>query len=71
MTPRRQLLGAAVLCALAAQAQLKPPELKLKVGDAAPDFTLRSTGGKDVRLSEFHGKNNVALAFFVTAFTGG
>lgn len=65
------LAAAALSCALAAQAQVKPPELKLKVGDIAPDFTLRSTEGKDVKLSDFRGKKSVVLAFFFAAFTGG
>lgn len=47
-----------------------PPPMKLKVGDIAPDFTLTDTTGKKVTLSEFRGKNNVVLAFFVLAFTG-
>jgi peroxiredoxin len=68
---RSYLLAAALLCVVAAQAQTKPPELKLKTGDAAPDFTLRSTEGKDVKLSDFRGKRNVVLAFFFAAFTGG
>lgn len=48
-----------------------PPPLALKVGDLAPDFNLPSTGGGRVKLSDFRGKNNVVLAFFVLAFTGG
>ena len=48
-----------------------PPPMKLKVGDMAPDFTLPSTAGGRVKLSDFRGKNNVVLAFFVLAFTGG
>jgi peroxiredoxin len=50
------------------------PELSLKVGDLAPDFKLQyfdGTGLKDVNLSEYRGKKNVALAFYVFAFTGG
>jgi peroxiredoxin len=43
----------------------------LKVGDAAPDFTLPSTTGGEVKLSDFRGKANVVLAFFPAAFTGG
>ena len=58
----------AVVWILAAQA---PPKTHLKVGDTAPDFTLPSTSGKPVRLSDFRGKKNVVLAFFPTAFTGG
>lgn len=60
---------------MAAQAQQKQPEpLKLKVGDVAPDFHLKSYDGskmQDVSLSDFKGKKNVVLAFFVFAFTGG
>ena len=53
------------------------PHTNLKVGDPAPDFTLPSTlvgaDGKTVRykLSDFKGKKNVVLAFYVLAFTGG
>ncbi len=47
------------------------PKTHLKVGDAAPDFTLRDTDGKEVKLSDFKGKKSVVLAFYVLAFTGG
>lgn len=43
----------------------------LKVGDKAPDFELPDQNRKPVRLSDFHGKKNVVLAFYVLAFTGG
>ncbi len=43
----------------------------LKVGDKAPDFTLPDQNGNKVSLSQFHGKENVVLAFYVLAFTGG
>jgi peroxiredoxin len=43
----------------------------LKVGDQAPNFTLASTTGAKVTLSDFKGKNPVVLAFFPAAFTGG
>lgn len=43
----------------------------LKVGDVAPDFTLLSNEWKPVKLSDFRGKKNVVLAFYVLAFTGG
>ena len=48
-----------------------PPPLALKVGDEAPDFTLPDDGGTKVTLSSFRGKKNVALAFYIFAFTGG
>lgn len=57
--------------------QPKVPHTNLKVGQAAPDFTLPSTisgaDGRGVRykLSDFKGKKNVVLAFYVLAFTGG
>jgi len=47
------------------------PEPSVKVGDMAPDFTLKDTKGKDVSLHDFRGKKNVALAFYIFAFTGG
>jgi len=53
------------------------PHTNLKVGQAAPDFTLPSTivgpDGRGVRykLSDFKSKKNVVLAFYVLAFTGG
>lgn len=62
------LLGA--ISAIAAD-QTSTPEPKIKVGDTAPDFTLRDQTGKEVKLSDFHGKKNVVLAFYVFAFTGG
>jgi cytochrome oxidase Cu insertion factor (SCO1/SenC/PrrC family) len=43
----------------------------LKVGDVAPDFTLTSNKWEKVKLSDFRGKKNVVLAFYVLAFTGG
>jgi cytochrome oxidase Cu insertion factor (SCO1/SenC/PrrC family) len=45
-----------------------------KVGDMAPDFTLKYFDGtdlKDVKLSDYRGKKNVVVAFYVFAFTGG
>ena len=40
-----------------------------KVGQVAPDICLISHLGKMVRLSDFRGKRNVALAFFPLAWT--
>jgi cytochrome oxidase Cu insertion factor (SCO1/SenC/PrrC family) len=44
---------------------------QLKVGDMAPDFTLLDNQWKPVKLSDFRGKKNVILAFYVLAFTSG
>ena len=43
----------------------------LKVGDAAPEFTLKGSDGKTYKLSSFKGKQAVVLAWFPKAFTGG
>ena len=69
---RRSLmvLGAALATGLRAQ-NTPPPKTHLKEGDMAPDFTLNSTAGGKVTLSELRGKSNVVLAFFPAAFTGG
>jgi peroxiredoxin len=48
-----------------------PPPPTVKVGDMAPDFTLTDQNGNKVSLHDFKGKKNVALAFYVFAFTGG
>ena len=48
--------------------------MKLNVGDVAPDFTLLAFDGKELKkvsLHDYRGKKNVALAFYVFAFTGG
>lgn len=60
-----------------AAARPAAPHTNLKVGEPAPDFALPSTilgaDGRGVRykLSDFKGKKNVVLAFYVFAFTGG
>ena len=60
-----------VLSVVALAQQPTAPKTNLKVGDAAPDFTLRATDGKTYKLSDFKGKKNVVLAIYVLAFTGG
>ena len=61
----------AVLNVVALAQQKAPGKTHLKVGDAAPDFTLRATDGKQYKLSDFKGQKNVVLAIYVLAFTGG
>ena len=51
--------------------QPAPLKTSLKVGDLAPDFTLKDQDRKDVKLSDFRGKQSVVLAFYPAAFTGG
>ena len=79
----RKLLMASVLTLAmlfaATGGAARPPEetpapLKIKVGDMAPDFTLLTYDGKGlnkISLRNYRGKKNVALAFYVFAFTGG
>jgi peroxiredoxin len=68
---RLRFLLLASTAAATLMGQFNPPKTNLKVGDEAPDFTLPSTTGEQVKLSDFRGKKNVVLAFFPAAFTGG
>ena len=67
--------GLLLLAATVALAQGKKEDSTMpKVGDMAPDFTLKYFDGndrKDVKLSDYRGKKNVVLAFYIFAFTGG
>ena len=58
------VLAALGLVAPAARAQ------DLKVGDQAPDFTLKASDGQTYTLSKLRGKT-VVLAWFPKAFTAG
>ena len=51
--------------------QLKPvdSELKVKVGEKAPDFSLPTIDGGTVSLSDFRGQKNVVLSFVPAAWT--
>ena len=42
-----------------------------KVGEKAPDFTLKGSDGKTYSLADFKGKQGVVIAWFPKAFTGG
>jgi len=62
------LLLAYFLLTPVARAQIgSAPEVK--VGDLAPDFTLVDQNGKPRSLHDYKGKKNVALAFYVWAFS--
>jgi len=43
----------------------------LKVGDAAPLFSLPGSDGKTYHLASYKGKQAVVLAWFTKAFTSG
>ena len=57
------LLSSVLLCGSMGLAQA------LQVGDKAPDFTLPSTTGDDIKLSDYLGKKAVVLFFYIGAFT--
>jgi cytochrome oxidase Cu insertion factor (SCO1/SenC/PrrC family) len=66
------LAGVAPVAAQSKQSERGPISMP-KVGDVAPDFTLKYFDGndlKDVSLSQYRGKKNVVLGFFIFAFTG-
>ncbi len=65
------VLLAAGLLPLYGQQPVTDRTSTLKVGDTAPDFTLTDQNMKQVKLSDFRGKQNVVLAFYFLAFTGG
>jgi peroxiredoxin len=44
--------------------------MALKVGDVAPNFSLKSTSNETYTLSDFKGKINVVLLFFPAVGTG-
>ncbi len=49
---------------------MQPPAIfMVKVGDKAPDFTLKNTSKEEVTLSDYQGKT-VIMAFYPGAFTG-
>jgi outer membrane murein-binding lipoprotein Lpp len=65
------LAGSLLAGAMRAHQDVKVNHTSLKVGDMAPDFTLLDNQWKQVHLSDYRGKKNVVLAFYVLAFTEG
>lgn len=59
-------VGCLMACCTAALAGAE-----LKVGDAAPNFTLQATDGRTYTLADFKGKQAVVLAWFPKAYTRG
>ena len=44
-------------------------QLKVKVGDIAPDFTLPAVSGKTIHLKDYRGKKIIVLSFVPAAWT--
>jgi hypothetical protein len=65
------LAGSMVAGATRPQEDVKVTHTSLKAGDMAPDFTLLDNKWKHIHLSDYRGKKNVVLAFYVLAFTEG
>ena len=75
---KRLLFALLLACAILSQpfsvAAKEEPATMPKVGDLAPDFKMQyidAQGEKEVTLSQYRGKQQVVLAFYVFAFTGG
>ncbi len=47
------------------------PAPAVEVGQAAPNFSLKSTAGKNISLSDYRGNQNIVLQFYVLDFTPG
>jgi peroxiredoxin Q/BCP len=60
-----------LVAALAAVLVMNVAGAELKVGDKAPNFSLKGTDGKIHKLSEYRGKQAVVLAWYPKALTGG
>jgi hypothetical protein len=79
------LFATSLMAMVAAVARAAPPGSQAQaaghatismpsIGSMAPDFTLKYFDGndlKDVSLSQYRGKKNVVVAFYIFAFTGG
>jgi AhpC/TSA family len=65
------LAGCMAIGSMRAQEDVKVNHTSLKPGDMAPDFTLLDNHWKQIHLSDYRGKKNVVLAFYVLAFTEG
>lgn len=67
---RGLVLFACVVTALVAAGGVAgvPAAAALEVGDRAPDFSLVSTTGEKISLSQFRGKKTVLLEFYGADF---
>jgi hypothetical protein len=70
--PRRRMLSRVLLAAALAVSSLlgaSRPVGALEEGEPAPAFTLASTTGGDISLSDFRGKKWVLLEFYGADFS--
>lgn len=61
-----QMLGAAIF---AVATLFSGGAIAVNVGDKAPAFAAPSTTGKEIKLADFAGKQNIVLFFYIGAFT--
>jgi peroxiredoxin Q/BCP len=66
----RNLLGLGLALAVALPSFARAADAP-KVGDPAPEFSMKGSDGKTYTLSDFKGKKAVVVAWFPKAFTGG
>ena len=64
----RTFLGLALAFAFVVPARAAE---ELKVGDKAPEFSMKGSDGKTYNLADFKGKKAVVVAWYPKAFTGG
>ena len=63
--------AAAVLAMAALSTAQEQPEVTLKPGDKAPEFSMTGSDGRTHTLAQHAGKQAVVIAWFPKAFTGG
>jgi hypothetical protein len=71
MTVNSRTLGMVLFCTALAVCSVvvnPGPTAAVEVGEPAPDFTLASTTGADISLSDFKGKKFVFLEFYGADF---
>ena len=68
--PKLRALAVLLCGAITSLASGTLPAAELAVGDAAPDFTLAGSDGKQHHLADYRG-TAVVVAWFPKAFTGG
>src|SRR5262245_28057589 len=67
----RAVLTMGLTAALMRGEGAQTPMAELKVGDPAPDFSLKASDGKTYKLADYKNKQAVVVAWFPKAFTSG